>query len=224
VLGRDLAAGDPYRFTVTSTVPGCRVEVGMVGDRAARQLLVEDPGQDVRLVSTDQAWIYERPSAWPLVSAHARWRAFPDQAQLLAWAATRPPADADVAAFVGTAADPRPPGPPPADAVVTSSAIADNSVRAEVTASSRSLVVVSQNLADGWTARVDGKPVPLVAVDGALMGVFVDAGRHTVSLDYRPKTFLAGGALSAVALLAAGVAVVLPSRRSRRRRGQRSSR
>jgi uncharacterized membrane protein YfhO len=106
---------------------------------------------------------------------------------------------------------------------VTSSAVADNSVRAEVTAPARSLVVVSQNLADGWTARVDGTPAPLVAVDGALMGVFVDAGRHTVTLDYRPKTFLAGGALSGVALLAAGVAVVLPSRRSRRRRGVRSS-
>ena len=215
ILGRSLRAGDSYRLQATSTSPTCRLDVGMTGDRVARQLLVEDPGQAVRLASTDQSWIYERPSAWPLVSAHARWRAFPDQAQLLAWAAHRPPEDADVAAFVG--ADPPPPGPVGAPApTVVDSTISDNAVRARVTAGARSLVVVSENLSDGWTAQVDGKPAALVPIDGALMGVFVPAGEHTVTLDYLPKTFLLGSTVSAVALLAAGVAVWDP----RRRRGR----
>jgi uncharacterized membrane protein YfhO len=54
-----------------------------------------------------------------------------------------------------------------------------------------------------------------VAVDGALMGVFVPAGAHTVTLDYLPRTFLAGAAVSGAAALATGLAVVLPGRRRR---------
>ena len=215
VLAASLSAGDPYRFTAESDRPSCNVEIGMTGPRAARQLLIEDPGQAVRLVSTEQSWSYERPSAWPLVSAHARWRAFPDQAELLAWAATRPPEDADVAPFVGpTDARPssqQPAGPAPE---VISSRISDNDVRAEVTGGVDSLLVVSQNLADGWSAAVDGKPAPIVAVDGALMGVFVPPGRHTVTLNYLPRTFLAGSAVTGAALVAAALTVV-----PRRRRG-----
>jgi uncharacterized membrane protein YfhO len=75
---------------------------------------------------------------------------------------------------------------------------------------------VSQNLAEGWTARVDGKPAPLVAVDGALMGVFLPAGEHAVALDYLPHSFLAGSAVSGLALLAAGLAMWWPWRRKGR--------
>jgi len=214
LLGRELTAGDRYRLTATASEPGCRLDVGMVGPRAARQLLIEDPDQAVRLVSTEQAWIYERPSAWELVSAHRRWRAFPDQAELLAWAVSRPPGDADVAAFVGA----EPSASPPAEGApseVTSSRIADNSVEAEVSGEAAALVVVSQNLADGWTAQVDGRQVPMVAVDGALMGVFVPPGRHTVVLRYLPRSFVVGSAVSGVALLVAVMAVAVP-RRARR--------
>ena len=217
VLGRALSAGDPYRVTAAATSATCKVDVGMTGGRVARQLLIEDPGQAVRLASTEQAWIYERPSAWELVSAHRRWRSFPDQAQLLAWAAHRPAADADVAPFVarpGAAPGPAPTseGPEP---VVISHHISDNAVRAEVSGDVDSLLVVSQNLAQGWTARVDGRAVPLVAVDGALMGVFVPPGRHSVVLRYAPRTFLAGSAVSAAALVACGLAVVVPRRRDK---------
>lgn len=215
VLARSLNAGDPYRFTATANRPTCAVDIGLNGPRAARQLLIEDPGQAVQLVSTEQSWIYERPSAWPLVSAHARWRAFPDQASLLAWAATRPPADADVAPFVG---DHAPPGAAGAGlaAEVRSSKIGDNTVRAEVSGTAESLLVVSQNLAKGWQATVDGKPAPTVAVDGALIGVFVPAGDHTVTLRYLPRTFVAGAGITGAGLLAAGLVAVLPLGRRRR--------
>jgi len=213
VLAQSLSAGDPYRFTVEADRPDCNLLVGLAGPRAARQLLIEDPDQAVRLVSTEQSWIYERPSAWPLVSAHARWRAFPDQAELLAWAATRPPEDADVAPFVGsvdTHPAPQVGGPAPE---VLSSRIAHNDVRAEVTGGVTSLLVVSQNLADGWTAKVDGEAAPIVPVDGALMGVFVPPGRHTVMLHYLPKTFVAGSAVTGVALLAVVLTVARPPKR-----------
>jgi hypothetical protein len=49
------------------------------------------------------------------------------------------------------------------------------------------------------------------------MGVFVPGGNHTLALDYRPRTFLAGSAVTAVALVGVGLAVALPL--TRRRRG-----
>ena len=216
ILGRSLSAGDPYRFTARSDRQGCTVDIGLIGERAARQILIEDPDQAVRLVSTEQGWIYERPSAWPLVSAHARWRAFPDQASLLKWAVDRPPEEADIAAFVGAAGTS---APPPAGALqpeVLTSRIAGNTVRAEVRGEVASLLVVSQNFADGWRAKVDGTSATIVPVDGALMGVFVPPGRHTVALDYLPGTFAAGSAVTGVALMAAGGVVVGPFVRSRR--------
>jgi hypothetical protein len=214
IVGRDLAPGDPFRLAVTSTKAGCRVDVGMAGPRVARQLLVEDPGQAIRLASTEQAWIYQRPSAWPLVSAHRRWRAFPDQASLLAWAVARPPEDADVAAYVG----PDRPGPGAGpDPVVVSSLVVDNSARAVVQGDAESLLVVSQDLATGWTARIDGRPTGLVRVDGALQGVFVPPGRHTVVLRYMPRTFLVGSAVSGAALVVLVLAWVGPRLLPRRR-------
>jgi hypothetical protein len=150
------------------------------------------------------------------VSAHPRWRQFPDQTALLAWAAHRPAEEADVAGFVGApprgvAAAPRA-GPKPA----VSYRVGDNSVRASTRGEDAALVVVSQNRSDGWTARVDGRAAPVVAVDGALMGVFVPPGDHTVVLRYLPRTFVAGSAISLAALVAVGVAVV-PARRRRGR-------
>ncbi|HVL06633.1 MAG TPA: YfhO family protein [Acidimicrobiales bacterium] len=214
LLARSLEAGDPYRFTATTNRPSCAVDVGLLGTRAARQLLIEDPDQAVVLVSTEQSWIYERPSAWPLVSAHARWRAFPDQESLLAWVVSRPPADADVAPFVGDHPEPRAgAGPAPE---VRSSKIEDNRVRAEVSGGVESLLVVSQNLAEGWKARIDGKPAPIVPVDGALIGVFVPPGDHTVTLHYLPRTFQAGAGITGAGLVAAGLAFVVPAGRRRR--------
>ena len=214
LLARSLKAGDPYRFTATTNRPSCAVDVGLLGPRAARQLLIEDPDQAVVLVSTEQSWIYERPSAWPLVSAHARWRAFPDQESLLAWVVSRPPADADVAPFVGAHREPQAgAGPAPE---VRSFKIEDNRVRAEVSGGVESLLVVSQNLADGWTAKIDGKPAPIVPVDGALIGVFVPPGDHTVTLHYLPRTFLAGAGITGAGLVAAGLAFVVPLGRRRR--------
>ncbi|HEX2119016.1 MAG TPA: YfhO family protein, partial [Acidimicrobiales bacterium] len=214
IIGREQAAGDPYQLRAESTRPACRLAVGLAGGQMARQLLIEDPGQSIRLASTEQAWIYERPSAWELVSAHRRWRAFPDQAQLLAWAATRPPEDANVAAYVGRDR-PGAAGEPGPEPVVVSSAVVDNRVRAVVQGDVQSLVAVSQDLAPGWTATVDGEPADLVAVDGALQGVFVPPGRHTLELSYMPRAFVLGSAVSAPAFLAAVLVWAQPWKRRR---------
>ena len=201
LTGQALNAGDSYRLVVSSTDPACRVDVGMAGDRVARQVIVLDRDEPVRLVSTEGAWIYERPTAWELVSAHTRWRAFADQAELLAWVTTRSPAEADVAAFVGTGPSPSPsPGTSHGRRLPRSTAAGCGPRRA---ADATSLLVVSMNRSAGWTATVDGRPTPLVSVDGALMGVFVPAGDHVVRLRYLPKSFVVGAAVTGIALAAA---------------------
>ena len=220
LTGQALNAGDRYRMVVSSTDPACRVDVGMAGDRVARQVIVLDREEPVRLVSTEGAWVYERPTAWELVSAHTRWRAFADQADLLAWVTTRSPAEADVAAFVGA-------GPLQAPAVgvaaVVGYAIDGGRVRAETRADATSLLVVSMNRSAGWTATVDGRSAPLVSVDGALLGVFVPAGDHVVRLRYMPKSFVVGATVTGIALAAAVVALVVPAWLSRRRSGARTA-
>jgi uncharacterized membrane protein YfhO len=113
--------------------------------------------------------------------------------------------------------DGRPPAAAGAPAPrLLSSRISDNTVRAEVAAGADSLLVVSQNLADGWTAKVDGEPAAIVPVDGALIGVFVPPGQHTVTLDYLPRTFVAGAGITGAALVAAGLSVAMPVWRRRR--------
>ena len=50
------------------------------------------------------------------------------------------------------------------------------------------LLVLSDAFYPGWTASVDGQPVPIYRVDGILRGVFISAGSHNVRFSFRPTT------------------------------------
>ena len=52
----------------------------------------------------------------------------------------------------------------------------------------------------GWRATVDGVPAALVRADHALRGLALAAGDHRVELEYRPRSFAFGMALSAMAV------------------------
>jgi len=52
-----------------------------------------------------------------------------------------------------------------------------------------SFLVVSQNWYPGWTAKVNGTLQPLVRVDGALMGLFLNSGVSKVEFNFRPRHF-----------------------------------
>ncbi len=60
----------------------------------------------------------------------------------------------------------------------------------------RGLVVLSDTYFPGWTATVDGKPVGILEVYGALRGVVVEKGEHRIEMVYRPWSALVGGGLS----------------------------
>lgn len=58
----------------------------------------------------------------------------------------------------------------------------------------------------GWRATIDGKQLPVVSVDYALMGVVVPAGEGDLRFDFRSSRFRLAGLLSlAAALASAGV-------------------
>lgn len=81
-------------------------------------------------------------------------------------------------------------------------------------------MVFSQNDALGWKAYVDGVETAHVSVDGALLGVVVPPGRHTVEFKYLPGHFLAGVAVSSATVLVFAIIAVFVLVRGRRRRNE----
>ena len=71
------------------------------------------------------------------------------------------------------------------------------------------LAILTDLYYPGWKARVNGSAAKIYATNIAFRGVLVDAGRSTVVLDYKPKTFRAGVALAIGAALVAGVTALL---------------
>ena len=73
----------------------------------------------------------------------------------------------------------------------------------ETSSDSAGIVVLADAAYPGWRADVDGKPAPVLRVDGYFRGVAVAAGSHRVTFRYVPVSFYAGAAVSFVALVAA---------------------
>lgn len=217
LTGAELQVG-PASVRIAAEAP-CRIETSTLRsdqgvEQTALRLILDDPDDGVRLVATDDGWFYERPNARPLISVHTTWRWFDDQAALLAALRERPQAEADRAFLVGSG--PAPPAGDPSGAKVLESSIEDDSTTVVVDTDAPAVVVVAQDHSVGWEARVDGEPTPLESVDGALMGVFVDAGVHEVTLDYRPGSFHLGTTVTIGAVLVGvGALAVAPLKRRR---------
>ncbi len=81
-------------------------------------------------------------------------------------------------------------------------------VQLRVDMKSRGLLVLSDTYFPGWKASVDGAAVSILEVDGALRGVVVPPGRHTVEFQYRPLSVYAGAAMTLAGFLLALLAAV----------------
>jgi len=73
----------------------------------------------------------------------------------------------------------------------------------------RAMLVVAETWDRGWRASVDGRPVPVVAVEGALLGVELGPGEGRVELSYRPPGLVVGACISLGVLVVLGVLWVL---------------
>jgi hypothetical protein len=83
-------------------------------------------------------------------------------------------------------------------------------IRLEVEMSDTGYVVLVDTYDPGWIAHVDGHETRVLRANASFRAVIVPSGRHVVELLYRPRTLLAGLALSAigVAMLIAAVFAV----------------
>jgi len=83
------------------------------------------------------------------------------------------------------------------------------------------IVVLADQLLDGWSVRVDRAPATPLRVNAVLRGVAVDAGSHTIEWSYRVPGLRAGAALSgAAAVLLLVLALAPPVRRRRATRAR----
>ena len=70
----------------------------------------------------------------------------------------------------------------------------------------RSFLVVADSFFPGWTATVDGRPVPIYAVYGCVRGVSIEsAGRHHVEMSFVPRTLYAGLGCTGIGFLFLGI-------------------
>jgi hypothetical protein len=79
------------------------------------------------------------------------------------------------------------------------------------------LVMLDDQMAQGWTVRVDGRPASALTVDGVMRGVDVPAGTHSIVWSYTVPGLGLGVVLSCVGLLGflASAAILLVVRRRR---------
>jgi hypothetical protein len=72
----------------------------------------------------------------------------------------------------------------------------------------------------GWTATLDGAPVPIRRANGMVRAVRLSAGEHTVVFKYMPPLLIAGLALTGAAWIACMVLIVPWRRRRSRAEGE----
>jgi hypothetical protein len=93
---------------------------------------------------------------------------------------------------------------PPVHVVVQR--LAAHVVELDVSSPLGGVLVTSEASYPGWESRVDGRPVDTLLVNTAFRGVAVPPGSHRITMQYVPRSFRAGLALSAAALLALALA------------------
>ncbi len=87
-------------------------------------------------------------------------------------------------------------------------------VRISATAASPGLVILSDVYARGWTAKVNGKSVPVYSVDGGLRAVPVETGANEIVLVYNPASLKYGFWISLLTMI--GIVVTIVTLRLRR--------
>lgn len=99
----------------------------------------------------------------------------------------------------------------------------DNVLSGTVTAAEDRMLYLSVPYDKGWTAAVDGVKTETVPLYGAMTGIPLSAGTHTVRLRFMPVGLIAGGAGSAVSLAVYLLLCIASGRKLRRSRNEQRS-
>jgi uncharacterized membrane protein YfhO len=73
-------------------------------------------------------------------------------------------------------------------------------------------ILIRETWDAGWTARIDGGPVPISTYREAFMSVSVPAGDHVIELEYRPVEVIYGLMGSALGMVGVILALTEPTR------------
>ncbi len=90
-----------------------------------------------------------------------------------------------------------------------------NSVHAQLSLPEKKLLCLSLPYAKGWTARVNGKNVPLYPVNTMYMGLALDEGEHTIELSYLTPGLKEGFAVSLAGLGVWGILALVQKKKRR---------
>ena len=90
-----------------------------------------------------------------------------------------------------------------------------NSVHAQLSIPEKKLLCLSLPYAKGWTARVNGKNVPLYPVNTMYMGLALDEGEHTIELSYLTPGLKEGFAVSLAGLGVWGILALVQKKKRR---------
>lgn len=193
---------------LTAHGPGSLVLAAAQGAPVVSTVEAGDDG--LRLVHAGSSVVYERESALPRIrwASEAVVLADPQRrvARIMSGGLEPDEVVLDAPAPVGA--------PGPADVEVLTDGFDEISVR--VDAAGGGYLVVADALQNGWRARLDGRPVEVLAADHGVVAVAVPAGTHTVTWSYGSTALTVGGWTSGATVLA--LLAVLGAAGMRRRR------
>jgi len=93
-------------------------------------------------------------------------------------------------------------GAPAGEAAITEET--PERIKIRVRAERSGFVVLADAYAPGWSALLDGRPVPVLRADGLFRAVAVSKGEHALEMAYRPASVTVGLLMGACGLLVAG--------------------
>lgn len=77
-----------------------------------------------------------------------------------------------------------------------------SSVNLSVNSDGGGLLFLSDTYYPGWEAFINGRPTKIYQADYAFRAISVSAGEHKITFIYRPQSFLLGGKISIISILA----------------------
>jgi Bacterial membrane protein YfhO len=158
------------------------------------------------LVYDREVFVYENPAAFPRAFVVPRWESAPDVPTARRRAlspAFDPRSSATIEDGVAGAGG---------DGTVTIVEYGAARVRLSVDMVGPGLVVLTDTFYSGWSARVDGRTSRIHRVDGLFRGVFVDRGKHEITMRFLPAIQMWGLAISGGSILAAALGLAWPWR------------
>jgi hypothetical protein len=90
------------------------------------------------------------------------------------------------------------------------------------TTKSRQLLVLAESFHRGWRVLVDGRPRPVIPIDGDFMGCALDPGEHRVVFRFLPGSLRVGASISAAGFVLLAVFSIAAATRPRRSIGERA--